>query len=369
MFKKLILIANISFLGLVFTACGSKPSHKINLIQVENIVISSDKEEAKQGENVSLFYEINEKYEFLNFIVDDSPIEGTTFIMPDKEINVMASIRKIASEHNISTSYNEFIHFETENTSYLSGSIVEINYFPVYGYALDYFKVNNQKIDGTTFVMPDENVTIEAQEKKIYIESPVNIICGLEGREEYEATSNWFFEYLENSIHIYSIVKDHFIVDNKQTVHDGGLRDNVELIITPTKYANTSGLSINNSLNILESVDGYTWIKKANSVTTFSNPITVSKDKINITVNKYDYFNKDGMMGYRSDFYISYSNWSWSQNEEKSFVICPSFRNCVNAYKNIWDFYHGYDCDEYLNCSNHPLIKIDGTLERNPYHV
>ncbi|MCQ2742316.1 MAG: hypothetical protein MJ239_03350 [Bacilli bacterium] len=350
------------------TSQVSQAKFTITVNQVEHAIISSNVSQASEGETVSLSIEVEENYEFDYFTLNDAKIEGNQFKMPGYDVTVSAIIKEGGEVlHSITCLYNEHVDFFADVEEAHKGDTITLDYYPTYGYALDYFEVNSSRIEGLSFEMPSEDVVISCHESYIAKPSDISITCTNVGREEYDATSNWFIELEEDSLHVYTIVDDHFIVDNSYTMREEGLKDNAEILLTPTKYANTKGLSVNHTIDLMINVSGFSWAKLADSDKTFIDSSLVGSN-VESEVVKYDYFNKDGITGYRVDFYVSYDIWNWEEGEEKSFVICPSFRNCVNAYKNYWDFYHGFDCEEYLDCSNHPLINKDGTLARNPYH-
>lgn len=341
-------------------------TYSITIHQIDNATITASHTKAEQGTLITLSISL-EKYYFLDyFTCNSAQIDGSTFIMPNNNVTISAVIY-FDDCHSIACSYNEYVDFATDIDRARKNELVTIDYFPIYGYALDYFEVNSERIEGTSFLMPDYDVIVVCHERLVNKQSDISITCTNVGREAYDATANWFIEYQENYLHVYAIVEDHFIVDDSSTMRIESLKDNVEILLTPTKFANHSSLSVSNTIDLLMNVSGYTWARIANSDDSFVDDDRV-KNGVEFTIENYNYFNKDGMMGYRVDFYISYDIWSWGEEETKSFVICPSLRNCVNAYKNFWDFYRGHGCDEYLNCSKHPLINQDGSLSRNPYY-
>ena len=77
--------------SVTYSVVAAKPSFAINLADtIEGGDIRADKEQAKEGETVTLSYEAAEGYKFVKFIVDGDDLSGNTFTMPAKDVFVTA---------------------------------------------------------------------------------------------------------------------------------------------------------------------------------------------------------------------------------------------------------------------------------------
>lgn len=339
--------------------------YNIYLNQTNGGLISVDKLTAKAGEMVTISSICDDGYELLHYLVDETIINGNTFMMPSKDVNVSALFHD--GYYDIELIYNENLYFDVTSKTVKYGEEVVIDYMPITNYVLDHFLINGVAISGDTFIMPKEDVVIEGVVSLAYKESDIAIDIHVQGRDQFYTRSNWFFEYGEDGLYITSYIYDHFIVDDPYTVPDKGYRDNVEIIVSPLE--NITGLSIYNSINVMVSVDGDGWYRRASSQDEFMFEDMPDYSYFRYSSTIHRYLDKQGFNGYVVTIFLSYSLWGLNY-DNASFVIMPSHRNTINyPYKTYWDHLKTGDegSTEYLDISTHPLLNRDGTISENPY--
>ena len=154
-----------------------KYGNAVNLTQPTGATISADKQSAEEGETVTLSYNLTnaEAYEFGGFKVNGTAIDGNTFIMPDEDVTVSATVNKVKNIITITQTNAGTITATVEGanvTAAAQGVEVTLNVNNIKeGYALNEFKVNGNAIDGNTFTMPDSDVTVSATytQTKFYV--------------------------------------------------------------------------------------------------------------------------------------------------------------------------------------------------------
>ena len=148
-----------------FSITFTQPSEEIG-------TISADLEEATAGTTVTLSANFNLGYTLDYFMVNGVQIEGNTFEMPEHDVTVSVA-------YNTLTMYD--IHYaeitggtvwalceEHEVTEAPAGYTVNLIIEPYAGHVLDYVTINNEPIEGTSFVMPAQEVTVGVIFKDAY---------------------------------------------------------------------------------------------------------------------------------------------------------------------------------------------------------
>ena len=93
----------------------------------------------------------------------DVTISGNSFTMPDKNVTVRAvfsPVVNIPDTHEIELIVGEGGKARLSLTNASEGSTITVTATPDDGYELDYITVDGERIDGTTFTMPDHDVTV-----------------------------------------------------------------------------------------------------------------------------------------------------------------------------------------------------------------
>lgn len=99
----LVVIICLSATGFVLSGCFSTDYSITVDSSVSNVMIVPSKTKASEGEQITLSYEgLNPKFQFNHFIVNGSKIAGNTFTMPNKNVEVSASLTQVV----FSISYN-----------------------------------------------------------------------------------------------------------------------------------------------------------------------------------------------------------------------------------------------------------------------
>ena len=93
----------------------------------------------------------------------DVTITGNRFIMPAKNVTVRAvfsPVVNIPDTHEIELIVGEGGEAKLSLTNASVGSTITVTVAPDEGFELDYITVDGERIDGTTFTMPDSDVTV-----------------------------------------------------------------------------------------------------------------------------------------------------------------------------------------------------------------
>ncbi|MGN0636943.1 MAG: Ig-like domain-containing protein [Huintestinicola sp.] len=126
---------------------------------------SADKTEAAEGETVKLKATPNTGYKFVEWQSDEVTVANNAFTMPAEAVTVTAVFaEKEADEFDIVIIENDggSVVVEGGLTAAKAGDEINLIVTPDEGFELDSISVNGEIIDGTSFVMPAEDVTISA---------------------------------------------------------------------------------------------------------------------------------------------------------------------------------------------------------------
>jgi len=132
---------------------------------------SAGVDEAAEGDVVGLTYTAAKGYKFSKWESDDVIVaEDNTFKMPANAVTVTAVFEELPPDEfavNIAKTVNGKVSVKGGVTSARKDTVIEVVVTPDKGYELDTIKVNGEAITGTSFTMPDNDVTIEVTFKKI----------------------------------------------------------------------------------------------------------------------------------------------------------------------------------------------------------
>ena len=140
----------------VFTA----NAYSINVVQPANGMVSASATSATAGTTVKLTANPAEGYTLDYFTLDGERINGNTFIMPARNVEVSAVFTTNA--YSITVVQPAGGSVAASATSAAAGTTVELTATPAEGYALDYFTLDGERINGDTFIMPARNVEVSA---------------------------------------------------------------------------------------------------------------------------------------------------------------------------------------------------------------
>lgn len=154
----------------------------ILIMNSENGTITSDKTSALNGETITLTVTPSNGYKLKNIIgVNTTKIDDTiyTFIMPNEDVTINAEFEKISKIITINNTNNGTI--SSSNTNAITGETITLTVTPANGYRLkNIIGVNATKINDTTytFLMPNEDATINAEFELIYEENTITKTLG-----------------------------------------------------------------------------------------------------------------------------------------------------------------------------------------------
>ena len=140
----------------VFTA----NAYSINVVQPANGMVSASATSATAGTTVKLTATPAEGYTLDYFTLDGARINGNTFIMPARNVEVSAVFT--ANAYSITVVQPTGGTVSASATSATAGTTIELTATPAEGYTLDYFTLDGARINGDTFIMPARNVEVSA---------------------------------------------------------------------------------------------------------------------------------------------------------------------------------------------------------------
>ena len=383
--KKLTKISMLLLMsGLITVGCENTPSnsnsstnsqspnvsvtleHKITYIKNENCSITLSKELAKRDETIEVSVtNIVEGYEVHKVTANGYIVDNYMFIMPNEDVEVEVILRQIVTsentskvKYNVKTIANEYAVIKTNSYYYSPGDLVEIDYSCKGSYVLDKFYVNNEEIDGTSFIMPEDNVLISGTFVNVLSDTPWQLSCSAAG---LTANSYWYFNYGVDGLEITVKVKDsrlcgeEFVLPNNSG-NPVAWSDNIEIILGSKN--STSGYVPNETLKVLVDYLGNTQVNYANSATGWAGAKSYASLVFNATSKIKTLENKDGYNGYEVDIFVSYSMFNLSRDAALNNIsACLAMRNSstYGGGGSNWNCFNG-DINIWQKCSNQPII-------------
>lgn len=130
---------------------------------------SADVKEAAEGTKVILTAVPKTGYKFVEWKSDDVTITDNTFKMPAKAVEITAVFEEKAPDEfdiTVAKTTNGTVTVKGGKTAALKDETIDLVITPDRGYEVDTVKVNGEAITGTSFKMPEKDVTIEVTFKK-----------------------------------------------------------------------------------------------------------------------------------------------------------------------------------------------------------
>ena len=130
---------------------------------------SADVKEAAEGTKVTLTAVPKTGYKFVEWKSDDVTITDSTFTMPAKEVEITAVFEEKAPDEfdiTVAKTTNGTVTVKGGKTASVKDETIDLVITPDKGYEVDTVKVNGEAITGTSFTMPEKDVTIEVTFKK-----------------------------------------------------------------------------------------------------------------------------------------------------------------------------------------------------------
>ena len=140
----------------VFTA----NAYSITVVQPTNGMVAASATSATAGTTVELTASPAEGYTLDYFTLDGERINGNTFSMPARNVEVSAVFT--ANAYSITVVQPTGGTVSASATSAAAGATIELTATPAEGYTLDYFTLDGERINGDTFIMPARNVEVSA---------------------------------------------------------------------------------------------------------------------------------------------------------------------------------------------------------------
>ena len=147
-------------LSTAFDAEPGAVKYSINVVQPANGSVAASATSAAAGTIIELAATPAEGYTLDYFTLDGERINGDTFIMPARNVDVSAVFT--ANAYNITVVQPAGGSVAASATSATAGITIELTATPAEGYTLDYFTLDGARINGDTFIMPARNVEVSA---------------------------------------------------------------------------------------------------------------------------------------------------------------------------------------------------------------
>ena len=147
-------------LSTAFDAEPGAVKYSINVVQPANGSVAASATSATAGTTAKLTTTPAEGYTLDYFTLDGERINGNTFIMPARNVDVSAVFT--ANAYSITVVQPTGGTVSASATSATAGTTIELTATPAEGYTLDYFTLDGERINGNTFSMPARNVEVSA---------------------------------------------------------------------------------------------------------------------------------------------------------------------------------------------------------------
>ena len=147
-------------LSTAFDAEPGAVKYSINVVQPANGSVAASATSATAGTTIDLTATPAEGYTLDYFTLDGERINGDTFIMPARNVEVSAVFT--ANAYSITVVQPTGGTVSASATSATAGTTIELTATPAEGYTLDYFTLDGERINGNTFIMPARNVEVSA---------------------------------------------------------------------------------------------------------------------------------------------------------------------------------------------------------------
>ena len=268
-------------LSTAFDAEPGAVKYSINVVQPANGSVAASATSATAGTTVKLTANPAEGYTLDYFTLDGARINGDTFIMPARNVEVSAVFT--ANAYSITVVQPTGGSVAASATSATAGTTVELTANPAEGYTLDYFTLDGARINGDTFIMPARNVEVSAvftaNAYSITVVQPAN---GSVAASATSATAGTTVKLTATPAEGYTL--DYFTLD--------GARINGDTFIMPARNVEVSAVFTANAYSI-------TVVQPANGSVSASATSATAGTTVKLTANPaegytLDYFTLDG---------------------------------------------------------------------------
>ena len=226
-------------LSTAFDAEPGAVKYSINVVQPANGSVAASATSATAGTTVKLTATPAEGYTLDYFTLDGARINGDTFIMPARNVEVSAVFTANAYSITVVQPANGTV--SASATSATAGTTIELTATPAEGYTLDYFTLDGARINGDTFIMPARNVEVSAVfTANAYSITVVQPTGGTVSASATSATAGTTIELTANPAEGYTL--DYFTLD--------GTRINGDTFIMPARNVEVSAVFTANAYSI-----------------------------------------------------------------------------------------------------------------------
>ena len=226
-------------LSTAFDAEPGAVKYSINVVQPANGSVSASATSATAGTTIELAATPSEGYTLDYFTLDGERINGDTFIMPARNVEVSAVFT--ANAYSITVVQPTGGTVSASATSATAGTTVKLTANPAEGYTLDYFTLDGARINGDTFIMPARTVEVSAvftaNAYSITVVQPTN---GTVSASATFATAGTTIELTATPAEGYTL--DYFTLD--------GARINGDTFIMPARNVEVSAVFTANAYSI-----------------------------------------------------------------------------------------------------------------------
>ena len=226
-------------LSTAFDAEPGAVKYSINVVQPANGSVAASATFATAGTTIELTATPAEGYTLDYFTLDGERINGYTFIMPARNVEVSAVFT--ANAYSITVVQPTGGTVSASATSATAGTTVKLTATPAEGYTLDYFTLDGARINGDTFIMPARNVDVSAvftaNAYSITVFQPTG---GTVSASATSATAGTTIELTANPAEGYTL--DYFTLD--------GARINGDTFIMPARNVEVSAVFTANAYSI-----------------------------------------------------------------------------------------------------------------------
>ena len=268
-------------LSTAFDAEPGAVKYSITVVQPAGGTVSASATSATAGTTVKLTATPAEGYTLDYFTLDGARINGNTFIMPARNVDVSAVFTANAYSINVVQPANGSV--AASATSATAGTTVKLTANPAEGYTLDYFTLDGERINGNTFSMPARNVEVSAVfTANAYSINVVQPTGGSVAASATSATAGTTIELTASPAEGYTL--DYFTLD--------GARINGDTFIMPARNVEVSAVFTANAYSI-------TVVQPTGGTVSASATSAAAGTTIELTANPaegytLDYFTLDG---------------------------------------------------------------------------
>ncbi len=226
-------------LSTAFDAEPGAVKYSINVVQPANGTVSASATSATAGTTIELTATPAEGYTLDYFTLDGERINGNTFIMPARNVEVSAVFT--ANAYSITVVQPTGGTVSASATFATAGTTIELAATPAEGYTLDYFTLDGERINGDTFIMPARNVEVSAVfTANAYSITVVQPTGGSVAASATSAAAGTTVELTANPAEGYTL--DYFTLD--------GARINGDTFIMPARNVEVSAVFTANAYGI-----------------------------------------------------------------------------------------------------------------------